>query len=179
MRNLLLDVFDAFEKRIVLVQEILSSSNDLIENYRKERQTIDSQLRNQLAKSRSLRKKDFNIMMSSVRHHYQNKECELKDVLQNFIDDHKSMIGEIRNSLLNTQANGTPNITAFQSRFETIKREQAKREKTIRLTLLSYEEEHNSFSSVMGKLINNGREIEFSEVKLAIDQLLTQNSANA
>lgn len=179
MRNLLIDVFDAFENRIELVQDIISSSNDLIDNYRNERQAIDLHLRNILAQSRSLRKKDFDLMMNNVRQHYLNREKELKTVLQHFIDDHKTMVREIRNSLLTTQASGVPNITAFQQRFETIKTEQINREKMIREILNSYEEEHNSFSTVMGNLIDNDRQIDFSDVKQAIDQLLTQDVASA
>ena len=118
-------------------------------------------------------------MMIRIRKHYTIREQELKNVLQQFIDDHKSMIKEIRASLLNTQINGVPDITAFQSRFESIKNEQADRERIIRSVLCSYEKEHNSFSTVMGELIKNNRQISFNEVKQAIDQILTQNSANA
>jgi len=176
MRNLLIDVFDAFEKRIAMVQDILSSSNSLIENYRQQRQTIDSQLRTQMAQSNSLRKKDFDGMMSKVRDHYFSREKELKTVLQKFIDDHQSMIQEIRKSLLSTHANRVPNIVAFHKRFESIKREQEEREAIIRNILFSYEREHQSFSNVMGHLIDNSNVIYFHDFKNAIDHLLTQNA---
>ena len=83
-------IISSYEDRIAGVQSIFDTTHELIEGFqdsfldtKQEREKLKAELRENLAKSESLRKKDFDNMMQGILSAQEKKEKEVRDLLKN------------------------------------------------------------------------------------------------
>lgn len=176
MKQIILDVIDSYEKRINSLSELIADTYSLIENYHKQRKTSLDKLRNNLAQEESLRKKDFDKMMSRVRLCHKEREQAVKEMIQKFIKEHKDMIAELKYFLGKEKENRyneeRKRIAQFKIKLRQIKNEQLDREHEVKKMLGRFKNKQESFNKVVNGLLDKGENIHTREVKQAIDQLV-------
>lgn len=171
MQNIIFDIIDSYDKRIEIVNNIIEGSHELLSNYRIEREEATLELRETLAKSGSLRRKDFDAMMLSIQQNNNLYEKTVKAKLKLFVKDHHNVSTELRNVISTASDNNKTNSKApnnFLKRLEKIKQHQNEQEKELHSLLNTYQENHDDFLDVVGDLIQKGSQIKFIDVKKAM-----------
>lgn len=108
------DIITSYETRIQKIQTAFQSSEYITESYhslfdnvhntlidlKKERDILNLKLCESLAKNGSLRKKDYNTMMSSILISLNEKEKEAEDQFLTFIEAQKEIAQSLKTGLL-------------------------------------------------------------------------------
>lgn len=172
---------ESYEKRIDIVNDIIEGSHDLLENYRKERDTATVELRESLAKSGSLRRKDFEKMIKRIQDRNEVYEKSVKKDLRHYVKDHHQLAKELR--LVISQSIGkkprekSP-VNDFIERLENLKKKQELREIELNQSLSAFQYCQDNYLEIMGTLIEKGSGIRLSDVKQVLDQYSNEMEIN-
>jgi len=169
MREIILEIIESYEKRINTVGDIIESAHLLIDKFREQRIAMLEELRCNLAHAESLRKTDFDKIMSEIRRQHKERETEVKVMLQNSIEAHKRMAKELRAQFnrdnQSQQKTEQERLQRFHLSFEQIKKDQEMKEMEVRKILERYQFEQKSFTETIDDLLKKGRNITTHEVK--------------
>ena len=169
---MILEIIESHDKRIQIANDIIEDSQGLLDNYRKQRESISEELCDNLAHAESLRKKDFELMMAHIYSRHDESEREVKSMLHRCVHEHQNLASQLRSVLKASDhkdnSKKTERLIILQLRLEQIKREQEKHEREVRKTLEKYQYEHNNYFKVMNGLLKQGQDVRLVEVKQAI-----------
>ena len=99
LKDLTKNIIDSHETRTQIIQEITEDTQKLIENFKKQREEMSKELKEALAKSQSLRKKDFNKMMEEVLMVRSKREEEVEKMLAGFRKEQTEIVEKLRDLL--------------------------------------------------------------------------------
>jgi len=167
----------SFEVRIQKIETVFSTSeavnesshalmNDFqhsLQDLRKERMQLNTMLRENLAKSGSLRKNDYDCLMDELFLLLDQKEKEAEDQFYRYIEDQKAMVSFLRQGILeikNTEQNDNKKkIEEFKLELETIlKAQQHRKEQAIAKFL--------EFQNINKKITNNFQQLLDQDVQI-------------
>lgn len=101
--NLVDSVFCSYEARVQSVERLLETARSVFDHFdnsvldvRHEYDQISEQLRDNLARNGSLRKKDFNDMMRVVSADQDQRGREVRDLSRKYLDEQAQLIQELR-----------------------------------------------------------------------------------
>lgn len=182
MKDMILEIIDSYERRILIVNEIIEGSQELIDNYRSQRESMSEELRDNLARAQSLRRKDFDRMMNHISDHHNEREGEVREMLRRYVKEHQQMVISLRSLLSDGQKNGASaeneGLKKLRGTFEKIKKEQAERELEVKEILATYQFEQDSYAEIMNSLLRKGGEVRIPEVKAAVQNISLRNIKN-
>lgn len=99
LKDLTKDILASYEARIRNVQEIAENTHQLTEGFKGQRENMSKELKEVLAKSQSLRKKDFNEMMKGILLAQSEREQKVKEMLADFRKEQTETAERLRNLL--------------------------------------------------------------------------------
>ena len=89
----------SYDARTKFVNEIVEDTHKMLDGFRGKREEMSDNLREVLAKSESLRKKDFNIMMRDILLTQQKREENVKKMLADFREEETRVAEQLRELL--------------------------------------------------------------------------------
>ncbi|MDP2648062.1 MAG: hypothetical protein Q8P35_02375 [Candidatus Yanofskybacteria bacterium] len=175
LKNLAEDIIASYDARVKVVGEIIVDTHKILDGFRGERQEMSDNLREVLAKSESLRKKDFNAMMQDILLTQYKREENVKKMLADFreeearvaerlgellkggeklrLADFKKTLGRIRKDQVVREANTG----------EQVRAELATMQREVYAMLEAFKKEREAAASEWGKVrelfAEKGREI--------------------
>ncbi len=152
MRNIVENIVSSYETRIQSIGAIFDTTHQLLESFqdsflhtKQERDRINAELRESLAKNESLRRKDFDNMMQDILPAQAEREQEVRDLLNNYLNDQKEMAKALRKSLEKFKdslaKNEARRVVEFQSMIEEILAEQEVRKNEVTSRLKEFQKE--------------------------------------
>lgn len=99
VRQLAEDIAASYEARAAFVQEVVGETHELLERFRAERERMAAALREHLATSESLRRKDFNRMMEEILAVQREREEGVNAMLQKFREEEEQVAKRLRGLL--------------------------------------------------------------------------------
>lgn len=157
-----------------LFDNVQSSLNDL----RKERDRLNAKLCEILAKNGSLRKKDYNTMMSGILYAMDEKEKEAETQFLNFIEAQKETAQALKTSLLGIKDITSPDVTEkinlVKVQLSRISELQETRKETVMKSFNDFQKLHNRMIESLNDLINKGDQIHTHDIKKIKDQLIKE-----
>jgi len=183
------NIISSYETRIQKIQTAFQSSENITESshslfdnvqnslndLKKERDILNSRLCVNLAKNGSLRKKDYNTMMSGILRALDEKEREAERQFLNFIEAQKETAQSLKNSLLGikdiTSQNTNEKITVIKEQLSQISKLQEKRKETVMKTFMDFQQMHNRMMECLENLLEKGDHILIQDIKKVIDQI--------
>jgi flagellar hook-basal body complex protein FliE len=96
MKELAVSIIDSYEMRVSTVTMLMTQANNLLKSFQIEMKEMITQLRDNLAKSESLRKKDFDIMIHTMVDRMREIEQEAENRFNQFQQEESEMIGRFR-----------------------------------------------------------------------------------
>lgn len=183
------NVITSYEDRIRKIQTAFESSENISEsshtlfdhvhnsltNLRKERDILNSRLCETLAKSGSLRKKDYNTMMSGILGALDVKEQLAESRFLSFIEAQKETAQALKTSLLGIKdiaaQDAGEKITAIKEQLSQISKLQEVRKEQVMKTFMDFQQMHNRMIKCLETLIEKGDHILIRDIKKVKDRL--------
>jgi hypothetical protein len=188
------NIITSYESRIQKIQTAFQSSENITESshslfdnvhqslneLKKERDILNSRLCENLAKNGSLRKKDYNTMMSGILAALDEKEKEAESQFLNFIEAQKATAQSLKNSLLGikdiTSQDNCEKISIIKEELSRISKMQELRKETVMKTFLDFQQMHNRMMICLENLLNKGEHILARDIKKVKDQIINSNN---
>ncbi len=184
------NIITSYENRIQKIQTAFQSSENITESslslfdnvhhslneLKKERDELNSKLCETLAKNGSLRKKDYNAMMSGILCTLDEKERLAETQFLAFIEDQKETAQSIKNSLLGikdiTSPDASEKIVIVKEQLSQISKIQEKRKETVMKTFMDFQQMHNKMMECLESVLEKGDHIEVKDIKKIKDQII-------
>lgn len=162
------------ESSHLLFDNVHSSLNDL----RKERDLLNTKLCETLAKNGSLRRKDYNTMMSGILCALAEKEKEAETQFLSFIEAQKETAQSLKTSLLGIKDITAPDVTEkikeVKLQLLLISELQEKRKETVMKSFSDFQKLHNRMIECLNKLLSKGDHIHINDIKKIKDLLIKE-----
>ena len=185
-------IITSYETRIQKIQSAFQSSETITESshnlfdsvhnslndLKKERDILNSKLCETLAKNGSVRKKDYNTMMSGILSLLDEKEREAERQFLGFLESQKQTAQSLKSSLLGMKdlsiQDAGEKISIFKDQLNEITKLQEQRKETVMKTFTDFQQMHNKIIECLERLLENGDHIHVQDVKKAKEQIIKQ-----
>lgn len=126
-KDLTEELLAAYEARLTFVKRIVGDTRKMLDEFRGRREKMSTELRELLAKSESLRKKDFDQMMAGILAVQGQREENVKTMLEGFKQEEERVAEKLRHLI---QKGEGVKIKDLKRVLTKIKEEQQEREKS-------------------------------------------------
>lgn len=190
------NIITSYETRVQKIQTAFQSSENITESsyslfdnvqnslsdLKKERDNLNIRLCENLAKNGSVRKKDYNTMMSGILGALNEKEREAERQFLNFLEAQKETAQSLKNSLLGikdiTSQDTNGKITIIKEQLSQISKKQEKRKEMVMKTFTDFQQMHNRVMECLETLLEKGNHIMIQDIKKVIDQIKKSIKSN-
>ena len=150
---------------------MVDSVEHSLEYLKERRNDVSSKLCEALAKKESLRKKDYNIIMSDIYSLLDEKERNAKNHFIAFIEDQKEFTQSLKNIIVNISdycaADSPDKNVLLKEELAQIAEIQEKRKETVIKILTDFQEMHKEVMVYLESLLEKGDNISIRDIKNA------------
>lgn len=157
------EILDSYEKRVDSVGALMRQAIEIVKNSQRQQEEKAGELRNILAKTECLRKKDFDRMMEEMWGQRRKREKEIHHTLESFLRKEKEIIDELRRKLV--EAGRPMKMDDFTVLKERILNRQREGEKKISAILKSFHLEQEELGTALRKLLSKGERVKIKDLK--------------
>ena len=162
VKELAVSIIDSYEMRVSTVTTLMTQANNLLKSFQIEMEDMITQLRDNLAKSESLRKKDFDIMMRTMVDRMREIEQEEQDRFIKFQMEESEMIGRFRRLVSGESLVVTEDMEALR---EDVHTRQKERERRVVNGLKQFQIAQEEFRSGVKILLLKGDGVRIKDLK--------------
>ncbi|MEI6259300.1 MAG: hypothetical protein WCR46_05255 [Deltaproteobacteria bacterium] len=162
VKELAVSIIDSYEMRVSTVTTLMTQANNLLKSFQIEMEDMITQLRDNLAKSESLRKKDFDIMMRTMVDRMRELEQEEQNRFIQFQMEESEMIGRFRRLVSGESLVVTEDMKTLREEVHTRQKE---RERCIVNGLKQFQIAHEEFRSGVKTLLLKGDGVRIKDLK--------------
>jgi hypothetical protein len=185
--NLVDNVFTSYEARIRSVECFLDTASSVLENFddsllhvRGEYEQISEQLRDNLAKNGSLRKKDFDSMMRVVVADQDCRGQEVRELSRRYLEEQTELAHELRGRLRDftgALAQGEPaKVTENHQAIMDLFTRQQQRSEDVVTRLKESQKKQQETAGMLRGLLAKGRELRINDLKSMLTEFKRQRS---
>jgi len=153
MKRLAKEVVSSYESRISEVGIIIDNTHRILGDFKTERNEMNNQLKETLAKEESLRKKDFDGMMEEILSHQDEREKQVRDLLRTFLEEQKEMAQTIKKNLSEGEK---VRINDLKKMLQDIQARQRAREDEVSMMLKEFQKEYKEMAESLRSLLDKG-----------------------
>jgi len=183
--NVLENIISSYEARIQSVEAFFEATGQIFQDFqesllntRAEREKINNQLRESLAKNGSLRKKDFDRMMSVIFLYLDESEQEIRGLSQKYLREQTKLVQQLREGLRNFKDALTEGRTEKVKELQTLIKEIVTRqgESKIEVTskLKEFQQGQQQTSKMLKELLTKGEELRIRHFKATLAEFKRQ-----
>ena len=162
LRALANSIIDSYEVRVSTVNTLMAQANNILKAFQIELEEMIFLLRDNLAKSESLRKKDFEHMIKDIIECRMLREQEAEQSFKLFQEEEGEMIARLRDIILNGNSSSPNDIETIR---EDILKRQKMREKKIVKSLRCFQIEQEELRIALKKLLSKGENVKIRDFK--------------
>ena len=155
------DIIAFYESRVLAIERIIEETYKMVEEFKKIREEIGPTLREDLAKSKSLRKKDFDKLMSGIYLQQSQREEEVKETLMDFLKEQKRAASELKDALVENELEGVRK-TKFQIR---------ERIEEVEKLLGNFRKEQTEIGANLHNFLQNNESLRIKDFKQMIGRI--------
>ena len=176
MKDLVDNIFASYEARSRSIGSLFDTTHQILEGFqssffeaRKERENINSQLRESLTENESLRRKDFDQMMRGILSVQEDRENHVREELNRYLVEQGEMVHMLGDSLAafkDTLARGeVQRIKEFKSLIEGIIAKQDERKNEVTFKLKEFQKQQQELTRTLKELLAKGHELRIKDFK--------------
>ena len=173
LRTLASGIIDSYEIRISTVNTLMYQAYRFLESFQMELEDMIVQLRDNLAKTESLRKKDLDHMINDVIERRRENEEELQQKFRLFNEQEKDMITRLREIILKGNRSSLEDIEAIR---EDISKRQKEREKTIIRDLKRFQIEQEELRISLKNILSKGEAVKIKDLRSMLRAIRAQQN---
>lgn len=181
MKHVVESIVSSYETRIKSIGSIFEITHQLLEGFqdsflhtKQEREKINAELRDNLAKNESLRRKDFDNMMRNILLAQAEREQVVRDLLNTYVQEQKEMAKSLRESLRKFKDslanNEARRMAEFHSMIEKTLAQQEVRKNEVTAKLKEFQNEQREMAHRLKVLLAKGKELRIKDLKLMLKE---------
>lgn len=185
-------VINSYDDRIRKIQTAFQSSENITESthlifanvqnslssLKKERETLNSKLSEAVAKNGSLRKKDYNLMMSDILHLFNEKELDTETQFFYFIEELKEATQSLKNRLLDIKdvnyQQSSEKISIIKQQVSQITELQGSKKEKVIKSFTNFQQMHNRVVLNLEDLLKKGDDIQVKDIKFIKNKIIRE-----
>jgi len=171
LKTLANSILDSYEMRVRTVSGLMEQAYHFIQSLELELEEMIVRLKDNLAKTQSLRKNDFDRMISDIMDHRQQREKEAQESLKLFQKLEEEMIDRLRNVVTGGSRPGLEDIEAIK---KDISIRQKEREKNIMKALKRFQIEQEELRAGLKSLLSKGESVKVKDLRIMLKSVRTQ-----
>jgi len=187
MKNIAdIDIVSSYEAKIRSIGAIFDTTHQLLQDFqgsfldtKQEREKLRAELRENLAKNESLRKKDFDNMMQEILSIQERGEKEVRNLLNNYLNEQKEMAHTLRNNLAKVKdalAKGDAGmVKEIQVVIKGILANQEERKEKAIFKLKEFQKDQQQMTKRLEELLAKGKELRIKDLKLMLAEFKRQH----
>lgn len=186
MGDIVDDIVSSYEARIQSIGAIFDTTHQLLEGFqesfldtKQEREKLSAELRENLVKIESLRRKDFDNMMQGILSIQDEREKEVRSIFKNYLNEHKEMAVALRENLSKVKdalAKGeAERIKEFQALIKEILAKQDERKNEVTSKLKEFQKEQQEVAKRLKELLAKGNQLRIRDLKSMLKEFKAQN----
>jgi len=186
MKNVVEDIISSYQARIQSIEAIFDATGQLLEGFqenlldtRQEREKINAELRENLARNESLRKKDFDNMMRNILSAQEEREKQVRSLLKDYLNEQKEMthalganLTEVKDALSKGE---TQRIKEFHASITETLAEREQRKKEVSSELKEFQKNHQEMAQRLKELLTKGKKLRIKDLKLMLAEFKIQH----
>jgi len=176
IKRLTKEVVFSYESRISEVGIIIDNAHRILEEFKTKRNEMSNQLKENLAKEESLRKKDFDRMMKEILSRQDEREKQVKDLLRTFLEEQKEMAQTIKKNLAEGER---VRINDFKKILQDIQTRQKVGENEVSMMLKEFQKEHKEMVESLRTFLDKGEAIRIKDFKEMIKNIRSRQIERA
>jgi len=176
MKNITENVISSYEWSIQSIEAILDTTHQFFEGFqdsfldtKQERDKINGELRESLAKNESLRRKDFDNMMQGILSTQDEREKEVRNLLKTYLNEQKEMARALRENLEKFKDSipkgEAQRVKEFQVMIKEILVKQDERKDKVTSKLKEFQKEQQEMAKRLRELLAKGKELRIKDLK--------------
>ena len=165
-----IDFIDSYEKRVKLVMVLMREATRRIDGFFREQDDMIGQLRESLARSGGLRKKDFDTFMGAILARRKEREEGTQHALDELWKEEKEMMGALREVFRDEHAD----VDLEKIKTEILSRHQ-NREKEITRMMMELHREQEELSLVLTGLLSKGKNVTVRNFRTMVNTFKIKN----
>jgi uncharacterized phage infection (PIP) family protein YhgE len=185
LKNVVEDIISSYETRIGSIssvfdaaQLILANAQESIHNTREETEKLNTQLKDILAKNEHLRRKDFDNMMQGILSTQDEREKEVKNLLNSYLNEQKEIIQTLRERLRKFKdylaQNDGQRIEESGKMVKEILAEQNERREKVISKLREFQKEQRMLAKKLKALLERGNELRIKDLRIMLKEFESQ-----
>ncbi|MBI1747693.1 MAG: hypothetical protein HYR55_14065 [Acidobacteria bacterium] len=176
MKMLAQELIAGYEARLSAVEVIMTDTHDMLDEFKSQRGAISQELRAALAKTESLRKKDFDRMIREILLYQEEREWEIKKTLREYIAGQKKMTLALKDGLT---ASGYLEVEDLILVLKNIQDRQQEQEEDVRRRLKEFQKEQEAMVAHIRELLAKGPRLRIKEFKTMVKMRHWRRKENA
>lgn len=185
MKGITENILSSFEARIQSLGDIFDTTHLLLRGFedsfldtKQEREKFSAELRENLAKNDSLRKKDFDNMMRSILATSEAREKEVRNLLDSYLNEQKEMARALRENLSkDKEALGkgeAGRIKEFRAMIKELLSRQEERKEEVTANLKEFQLEQHEMAKRLKDLLAKGSQLCIKDLKVMLKEFKAQ-----
>jgi nucleoid DNA-binding protein len=156
------EIISSYESRISEIADIVNSTYKILEEFKYKREEMSLEIKEQLARSESLRRKDFNIMMKEIIADQDQREKEVKQELEEYIREQKELAATLKQVLAKGES---VRLDEFKALMEGTRKKQSEREIKTKKMLQNFQKEQEELSLALKEMLAKGEALRIKDFK--------------
>ena len=176
MKQMVDQIVSSYETRVQSISTLFDTTHQVLQGFqdsllgtREEREKLNGELRENLAKNKSLRRKDFDNLMEGILLTQNEREKEVRDLLNSYLHEQKEMAQNLRENLerfKDSLAKGEARrVKEFQKMIKEILVKQEERKDEVTGRLKEFKKEQITLTSRLKELLAKGKELRIRDFK--------------
>lgn len=165
------EVIASYEARVSSVEQIVESTHEMLETFRRQRDVMRAELREALARAASLRRRDFDAIMQGIVARQEAREQGIKATMRGYLQEQRALAATLKEALRNSEAGQSESVRELLS-AATAKREE--RERQVRSLLAEFQREQEELTGAVGRLLSSGGPVRVRQFKAALGAIQTR-----
>jgi len=181
MKNIVDHIVSSYEARIQSVESLFDTTHYILRSFqnslfdmKQERETLNTELRENLAKNESLRRKDFDHMMEGILSTQEGRAKEVRNLLNRYLNEQKQMAKDLRENLKefrdSLSKGEVQRVKDFQEMIKQILAKQDERKEEVTFRLKKFKREQVVLSSRLKDLLAKGNGLQIRDFKSALKE---------
>jgi len=186
IKNIVENIISSYQARIQSIGAIFDTTHQLLQSFqhsfldtRLEREKINDQLRENLAKNESLRKKDFDNMMQDMLSTQEEREKQVRSLLKDYLNEQKEVantltesLGKFKDALSGGEAQ---RVKEFQATITEILEKQEQRKQEVSSELKEFQKNQQEMAKRLKELLAKGRKLRMKDLKSMLAEFKIQH----
>jgi len=157
-------VIDSYEARVKTVGALMKKTVEVLKRFDLEQEEKVTELRDLLAKAESLRRKDFDTLMTKIWARRREKEDKVSHTLDGFLKEREELVAWLRKVI----ANGNIGLEEFKLLSQNFIARQKRAEEELSRMLREFHLEQEELGTGLKQLLQKGEKIRIKDFKAMI-----------